>query len=119
MHIYDKFVSLCEAKGVDEVTAYNEIPINKGTISLWRTAKKNGEAKIPSPKIAMKMSEYFQVPVSYILGESGQKEKPTLPEEGELDSDTMELLEAWNSSEEAKSFLLSAARMIKSRREEQ
>lgn len=48
-----------------------------------------------------------------------QKEKPTLPEEGELDSDTMELLEAWNSSEEAKSFLLSAARMIKSRREEQ
>ena len=48
-----------------------------------------------------------------------QKEKPALPEEGELDSDTAELLEAWNSSEEAKSFLLSAARMIKSRREDQ
>lgn len=70
MHIYDKFVALCSAKGVDEVTAYQEIPINKGTISLWRTAKKNGEEKIPSPKMAMKMSDYFGVPMSYILGET-------------------------------------------------
>lgn len=70
MHIYDKFVFLCEAKGVDEVTAYKEAGINKGTISLWRTAKKNGEEKIPSTKIAVKLSDYFEVPMAYILGET-------------------------------------------------
>lgn len=70
MHIYDKFVFLCERKGVDEVTAYKEIPLNKGTVSLWRTARKNGEKKIPSLKIALKMAKYFDTPVAYLTGDT-------------------------------------------------
>ena len=48
-----------------------------------------------------------------------KKEKSPTPEGVELDSDTMELLEAWNSGDDAREFLLSAARMLKSRRDDQ
>lgn len=57
----------------------------------------------------------YNVSVEWLKGETDQKEKPLTNGEG-LDPETIELLEAWNSGDEAKKFLLSAARMIKARR---
>lgn len=132
MHIYDKFVALCSAKGVDEVTAYQEIPINKGTISLWRTAKKNGDEKIPSPKMAMKMSNYFGVPMSYILGETDdpsdrskthwmeflpdKKEKSPTLEGVELDLDRIKVMLGEMTAEDLSALISDAAAELAKRK---
>ena len=85
MHIYDKLEYLCSLKKVSVPEAYNEMKINKGTISLWRTARDEGQIVIPSTKNAIKLSNYFGYPVDYFLNgnEVGQKEKsPSQNREG-------------------------------------
>ncbi len=101
MHIYDKFEYLCKLKGVTEATAYKEMGINKGTISLWRTARDNNEHVTPSTKNAVKLSKYFGYPTDYFLQGNQltldqieeQKNKPALPQENEL---TETRLKLWN-----------------------
>lgn len=94
MHIYDKFEYLCELKKVSKPDAYKAMGINKATISLWSSARDNGEPIVPSSKNAMKMSEYFGYPLEYFLmgneiDPPQQKENPT-PTNGDGLEITME-----------------------------
>lgn len=107
---YKNYIALCAQKKKSASAVAVEIGLSRTSPNGWKKGKQ------PSDINLEKLANYFEVSVDDLLSE--QKERPTLPEESELDADTMELLEAWNSSDEAKEFLLSAARMIKARRSE-
>ena len=74
MHFYDKFLLLCDRKKVDAVTAYKEMNINKGTVSIWKKNALAGNPVVPSTKIAKKMSDYFGEPPEFFLYEDATLE---------------------------------------------
>lgn len=69
---YDRFVALCESKGVKKTRAAIDAGISKSLVTKW---KDNG-VKIPSPEVLEKLSAYFGVSISELLCENEQKEKP-------------------------------------------
>ena len=59
----------------------------------------------------------YNVSVEWLKGESDQKEKSPTPEGAELDEETIELREIWNSADqEEREALLAMAKMLKARR---
>ena len=69
---YDRFVNLCELKGVSLSKAAVEAGISKSLVTKW----KNNSINIPSPEVLDKLSKYFGISISELLGENEQKEKP-------------------------------------------
>lgn len=78
---YDKYMELCKKKGISPSKAAEEAGFAKSLVTKWRVNK----TEIPSPDILSKLSEYFRVTVSELLGEETEK-APSEPEltEGEL-----------------------------------
>ena len=76
---YDKFVLLCNQKGVAPSRAALEAGISKSLVTKW----KNNSVEVPSPEILRKLSAYFMDPVSELIGED-QKEKPLVNGDDEL-----------------------------------
>ena len=69
---YDRFVNLCEFKGVSPSKAAVEAGISKSLVTKW----KNNSINIPSPEVLDKLSKYFGISISELLNENEQKEKP-------------------------------------------
>ena len=85
---YDRFVALCESKGVKKTRAAIDAGISKSLVTRW---KDNG-VKIPSPEVLKKLSAYFGVSISELLGENEQKEKPANDNVDELSEDELDLI---------------------------
>lgn len=64
---YNKFASLCKAKGVSVSRGALEAGISKSLVTKW----KNNQTEIPSTDVLSKISRYFGVPLSELLGEDG------------------------------------------------
>lgn len=118
MHIYDKIEYLCGLKGVTIPEAYKAMGINKGTVSLWKSARDRGQSIDPSSKNAIKMSEYFGYPTDFFLHENSfdgwhQKEKPTGMADGlsEVQREAMDLIMQL-SDEQARVFVASMKAMM-------
>lgn len=62
---YDKFAQLCKRKGVSLSKAALDAGISKSLVTKW----KNSNIEIPSPEVIAKLSKYFNIPVSELLGE--------------------------------------------------
>lgn len=75
---YDRFVYLCEQKGVSPSRAAIEAGISKSLVTKWKV----NQTDVPSPEVIKKLSAYFNVPASYILGEENAK-TPTLTKKDE------------------------------------
>lgn len=73
---YDRFIYLCSQKGVSPSRAAMDAGISKSLVTKW----KNNNAKDPSPDVIRKLSKYFNISVSELLGEEIEK-APT--EDGE------------------------------------
>lgn len=71
---YDKFILLCRKKGVSPSRAAVDAGFAKSLISKW----KSNPNIIPSPDVLNKISNYFNVPISVLLGENDSKK--TSPE---------------------------------------
>lgn len=67
---YDKFASLCKDKGVSVSRGAMEAGISKSLVTKW----KNNQTEIPSTDVLSKISRYFGIPVSELLGE--EKKQP-------------------------------------------
>lgn len=76
---YDRFIQLCAQKDVTPSKAALDAGISKSLVSKW----KNSRTSIPSPEVLGKLSKYFGVPVSALLGEETEK-KPLINEDEEL-----------------------------------
>lgn len=62
---YDKFVYLCNQKGVSPSKAAIDAGISKSLVTKW----KSNNSKLPSPDVLTKISKYFNVPVSELIDE--------------------------------------------------
>lgn len=78
---YDKYMVLCKQKGVSPSRAAEEAGFAKSLVTKWRT----NQVEIPSSDILAKLSNYFHIPVSELLGEEKEKTPSELAlTEGEM-----------------------------------
>ena len=76
---HDKYAQLCKQRGVSMSAAAVEAGLSKSLVTKWKTNK----VETPSPDVLRKLSAYFNMPVSELLGEE-EKEKPTVQEDDGL-----------------------------------
>lgn len=82
---FDNFVRLCEQKGVKPSRALTEAGVPKSAYSYWRTEAGAGNDAKPTNQNAVKLAQYFNVTVDYLLtGE--QKENPPQQPQSEVDA---------------------------------
>lgn len=74
---YDKYAQLCKQRGVSMSAAAMEAGLSKSLVTKWKVNK----VDVPSPDVLKKLSTYFNMPVSELLGEE-EKEKPTVKDDG-------------------------------------
>lgn len=65
---YDKFIDLCNKKGVKPSRVAIETGFNKGSISSWKKNAELGKDVKPTTEILEKIAEYFDVTVDELLG---------------------------------------------------
>ena len=73
---YDKYAQICKRRGVSMSAAALEAGLSKSLVTKWKVNK----VDVPSPDVLKKLSAYFGVPVSELLGEEEmgiKKEQPT------------------------------------------
>lgn len=82
---FDNFVRLCEQKGVKPSRALNEAGVPKSAYSYWRTEAGAGNDAKPTNQNAVKLAQYFDVTVDYLLT-GNQKENPPQQPQSEVDA---------------------------------
>lgn len=83
---YDNFVKLCQRHGISPSKAAVDAGLSKSTVTKW----KNSPNSEPTGTAIKRLSDYFNVPISELLGE---EEKENSPGELTLTEGEMELLE--------------------------
>ena len=69
---YDRFIALCELKGIKPSRVAIELGFNKGTVSAWKKEHANGNDVIPTAKILNAIADYFNVSTDYLLGNNNK-----------------------------------------------
>ena len=82
---FDNFVRLCEQKGVKPSRALTEAGVPKSAYSYWRTEARAGNDAKPTNQNAVKLAQYFDVTVDYLLT-GNQKENPPQQPQSEVDA---------------------------------
>lgn len=82
---FDNFVRLCEQKGVKPSRALTEAGVPKSAYSYWRTEAGAGNDAKPTNQNAVKLAQYFNVTVDYLLT-GNQKENPPQQPQSEIDA---------------------------------
>mgnify|MGYP002769634519 FL=1 len=82
---FDNFVRLCKQKGVKPSRALTDAGVPKSAYSYWRAEAGIGNDAKPTNQNAIKLAQYFNVSVDYLLtGE--QKENPPQQPQSEVDA---------------------------------
>ena len=91
---YDRFVALCEKKGVSENKACADSGISRSVAAKWKNQLNSGKDVKPSAKTLKALSDYFGVSTDYLL--TGVE--PELV----VEDDIAEIREAMRSNDELK-----------------
>lgn len=83
---FDNFVRLCGQKGVKPSRALTEAGVPKSAYSYWKTEANAGNDAKPTNQNAVKLAQYFDVTVDYLLT-GNQKENPPQQPQSEVDAD--------------------------------
>lgn len=90
---YDKYAEICKKRGISMSAAATEAGLSKSLVTKWKT----NNVEVPSPDVLKKLSTYFGIPVSELLGEDktaeGKKEKPATPKDAGLSKEMQELID--------------------------
>jgi transcriptional regulator with XRE-family HTH domain len=106
---YDRYAQLCKQRGIAETTAAQKAGLSKSLVTKWRT----NNVKVPSPDVLKKLSAYFCIPISELLGEENEQKSPTIPEDDGASIDRKELMERIKTLPEEKiQLLLQVAKSI-------
>lgn len=97
---YDKYAQICKRKGISMSAAAVEAGLSKSLVTKWKTNK----VEVPSPDVLKKLSAYFGMPVSELLGEE-QKEKPTVQDD-ELTENQRKLMQFVKSVPDDKAYMI-------------
>lgn len=104
---YDKYAQLCKQRGVSMSAAAMDAGLSKSLVTKWKVNK----VDVPSPDVLKKLSVYFGMPVSELLGEESKKGKPTVNDDG-LSEKQKALIDFAKSLSEEQAAL--ALRLLKS-----
>lgn len=63
---YDRFVYLCQQRGVTPTRAALDAGISKSLVSKWKV----NNAKDPSPDILRRLAKYFGISIAELLGDA-------------------------------------------------
>lgn len=109
---YDRYAQICKKRGISMSAAALEAGLSKSLVTKWKV----NEVDVPSPDVLKKLSTYFGIPVSELLGEEKieeKKEEPTAQGDG-LSEDMIELINCIKALPEDKiQMLLQVARSIR------
>lgn len=112
--ILESIENLCES--AKPKVSFSKMCVDLGLSKSLNTKLKNNPSKTINGETAQKIADYFGVSVDRVLG-SEQKEKSPTPEGMELDAETIQLKEIWDSADqEERKALLAMAEMLKARR---
>lgn len=78
---YDRFVFLCERKGIKPTRVAVDTGFNKGSVSSWKKNWEKGIDVRPTPDILSKIAKYFNVSTDYLLGEDDGRAAPVSDED--------------------------------------
>ena len=67
---YDKYAQICKQRGISMSAAALEAGLSKSLVTKWKANK----VDVPSPDVLKKLSAYFGLPVSELLGEEKDEE---------------------------------------------
>lgn len=91
---YDRFVALCEKKGVSENKACADSGISRSVAAKWKNQLNSGKDVKPSAKTLKALSDYFGVSTDYLL--TGVEPEPV------IEDDLAEIREAMRDNDELK-----------------
>ncbi len=74
---YDRFIELCNKKGIKPTPLVVSLGLSSSNVSQWK------KGSIPRPEVLQKLSDYFNVSISYLM--LGEEEKPVPNDGNELD----------------------------------
>lgn len=80
MSFYEKFVMLCDQKGVKPGRVASDCGFHRSNVTNWKT---NGYT--PRGDVLQRLAAYFEVPVDELLGEEDNKKSPVLTQKDERD----------------------------------
>lgn len=83
---YERYLSLCNEKGVSPSKAALVNGISKTSVTRWK------DGATPNAEILGSLSKYFNVSTDYLLGNSDIKNKPTTGKGDELTQDEIDFL---------------------------
>lgn len=75
---YQRLHEICKEKGTSVTKMTKELGLSSGNLTNW----KNG--RLPKTEIAMKIADYLGVSLHYLMGETDQKEKPSIDSDERL-----------------------------------
>lgn len=105
MTFYENYLRLCNQLGKSPSAVAIEAKVGKPAVSRWKAGTKPRDATIT------KLAAYFNVPVEELMGD-GTKKGPA--QMGEVDKETAELQDIWNSADDdERRALLEVARLIR------
>ena len=81
---YDRFILLCNEKGVKPAQVAASTGINKGSFSVWKKKAAEGLDVKPAGDTIEKISAYFNVSADYLLGKTDIKKIPVTNDEEEI-----------------------------------
>lgn len=65
---YDRFIELCDKKGVKPSRVAIEKGFNKGSITSWKKNAEIGKDVKPTTEILEKIADYFNISIDELLG---------------------------------------------------
>ena len=65
---YDRFIELCDKKGVKPSRVAIEKGFNKGSITSWKRNAEIGKDVKPTTEILEKIADYFNISIDELLG---------------------------------------------------
>ena len=104
---YNKFVNLCNKKGISPSAAAEEMGYQRSVVTRWSKGTEPREATI------QKVADYFGVEADTLRA---KKENPTVQMDSEVDEVTIELMDIiQNGTDEDRQDLLEMYKMLKRR----
>lgn len=77
---YDRFIELCQRKGVSPTRAALEAGISKSLVSKWKA----NASREPSPEVIRKLADYFELSPYEVVAAKTPGNENSSPEDAEL-----------------------------------
>lgn len=78
MHFYDKLIFICNSQKIKLTPLLLSLNISKGNIAKWK------DGTIPTGETLIKLADYFDCSVDYLLGRSSKRHSDNLSSGEEL-----------------------------------